>query len=157
MYCWPGKIPPGERSDLTSSIDIVPTILAAAGAKMPKELPGINLMDNLTGNKPIERKAIFGESFAHDIADLKKPEASLLFRWVIEDDWKLLLTYDGEVNRYKSTHPRTEKRPQLFNLKEDPHEKVNRAAGAANVVARLAKKIDAWYPLKERKALKVFK
>ena len=157
MYCWPGKIPPGERSDLTSSIDIVPTILAAAGAKMPKDLPGINLMDNLTGNKPIERKAIFGESFAHDIADLKKPEASLLFRWVIEDDWKLLLTYDGEVNRYKSTHPRLEKRPQLFNLKEDPHEKVNRAAAAADVVARLAKKIDAWYPLKERKALKVFK
>ena len=157
MYCWPGKIPPGERSELTSSIDIVPTILAAAGAKMPKDLPGLNLMENLTGNKAITRKAIFGESFAHDIADLKKPEASLLFRWVIEDDWKLLLTYDGEVNRYKSTHPRTEKRPQLFNLKEDPHEKVNRAAAAADVVARLAKKIDAWYPLKERKALKVFK
>lgn len=157
MYCWPGKIPPGERSELTSSIDIVPTILAAAGAKMPKDLPGLNLMENLTGNKAITRKAIFGESFAHDIADLKKPEASLLFRWVIEDDWKLLLTYDGEVNRYKSTHPRTEKRPQLFNLKEDPHEKVNRAAAAADVVARLAKQIDDWYPLKERKALKIFK
>ncbi|MCP4849189.1 MAG: sulfatase [Verrucomicrobiaceae bacterium] len=157
MYCWPGKIPPGERSELTSSIDIVPTILAAAGAKMPKDLPGLNLMENLTGNKAITRKAIFGESFAHDIADLKKPEASLLFRWVIEDDWKLLLTYDGEVNRYKSTHPRTEKRPQLFNLKEDPHEKVNRAAQHGDAVARLAKQIDDWYPLKERKALKTFK
>ena len=78
-------------------------------------------MENLTGNKAITRKAIFGESFAHDIADLKKPEASLLFRWVIEGNWKLLLTYDGEVNRYKSTHPRNEKRPQLFNLNEDPH------------------------------------
>ena len=157
MYCWPGKIPPGERSDLTSSIDIVPTILTAGGAQVPDELPGLNLLDHLTGNKPIKRKAIFGESFAHDIADLKKPEASLIFRWVIEGDWKLLLTYDGEVNRYKSTHPRTEKRPQLFNLKEDPHEKVNRAGQAGYVVARLAKKIDDWYPLKERKVLKSFK
>jgi uncharacterized sulfatase len=157
MYCWPGKIPPGERSDLTSSIDIVPTILTAGGAQVPDELPGLNLLDHLTGNKPIKRKAIFGESFAHDIADLNKPEASLIFRWVIEGDWKLLLTYDGEVNRYKSTHPRLEKRPQLFNLKEDPHEKVNRAGQAGYVVARLAKKIDAWYPLKERKTLKSFK
>ncbi len=157
MYSWPGKIPPGERSELTSSIDIVPTILAAAGAKMPKDLPGLNLMENLTGNKAITRKAIFGESFAHDIADLKKPEASLLFRWVIEGNWKLLLTYDGEVNRYKSTHPRTEKRPQLFNLKEDPHEKVNQAAQHGDVVARLAKQIDGWYPVKERKVLKTFK
>lgn len=157
MYSWPGKIPPGERSELTSSIDIVPTILAAAGAKMPKDLPGLNLMENLTGNKAITRKAIFGESFAHDIADLKKPEASLLFRWVIEGNWKLLLTYDGEVNRYKSTHPRTEKRPQLFNLKEDPHEKVNQAAQHGGVVARLAKQIDGWYPVKERKVLKTFK
>ncbi len=157
MCKWPGKIPAGERKELVSSIDIVPTILGAAGIDTPKGLPGLDLMTNLTESKPIERDHIFGESFAHDIADIEKPEASLLFRWCIEGDWKLLLTYDGEVNRYKSTHPRTEKRPQLFDLAKDPHEKTNLAADNPEVVARLAKHIADWYPVKERKAITEFK
>jgi uncharacterized sulfatase len=66
------------------------------------------------------------------------------------------LTYDGEVNRYRSTHPRTEKRPQLFNLLKDPHEKTNVARDYPEAVSRLAEKIAAWYPLKERKTLTSF-
>ncbi|MEL0120136.1 MAG: sulfatase, partial [Opitutae bacterium] len=119
----------------------------------PKKIPGLDLMKNLKSGKAIERKAIFGESFAHDIADIKNPEKSLLFRWCIEGDWKLLLTYDGEVNRYKTTHPREEKRPQLFNLIKDPWEKSNLAMDNPEVVERLAKKIEDWYPVKERKVL----
>ena len=98
----------------------------------------------------------FGESFAHDIADLNKPEASLLFRWAIKHKWKLLLTYDGEVNRYKSTHPRNEKRPQLFDLNLDPHEKINLAKDNPKKVQELANAIQSWYPLKERKTITVF-
>jgi len=158
MYSWPnGGLKPVDRKELVSSIDIVPTILAAAGARAPKDLPGLNLIEHLKTGKAIERKGIFGESFAHDIADIEKPEASLLFRWRIEGKWKLLLTYDGEVNRYKSTHPRTEKRPQLFDLSKDPHEKTNLAGKHPEVVAKLAAKIKGWYPLKERKALTVYK
>ncbi|MHC4192485.1 MAG: sulfatase, partial [Planctomycetota bacterium] len=83
-------------------------------------------------------------------------EASLLYRWCIEGPWKLILTYDGEVNRYRSTHPRTEKRLQLFNLSKDPHEKANVARDYPEEVSRLAEKIAAWYPLKERKTLTSF-
>jgi uncharacterized sulfatase len=66
------------------------------------------------------------------------------------------LTYDGEVNRYASSHPRTEKRPQLFDLLADPHEQQNLAGQHPEMVARLAKKIADWYPLTERKALTTF-
>ncbi len=156
MYRWPGKIKPATRTELTSSIDIVPTMLAAAGAEIPADLPGLNLMENLTTGKAIERDTIFGESFAHDIADIENPEASLMFRWAIEGKWKLLLTYDGEANRYASTHPREEKRPQLFDLEADPTEQTNVAAAHPEVVARLAKKIAAWYPVTERKTIEVF-
>jgi uncharacterized sulfatase len=113
-------------------------------------------LENLKKKQPIKRAGIFGESLAHDIADIKNPEASLLFRWRIEGKWKLLLTYDGEVNRYQSTHPRTEKRPQLFDLSKDPHEKTNLAKKHPEVVADLAAKIAAWWPLKERKAITKF-
>jgi len=157
IYRWPGRIPVADRDEVVSSIDIVPTILAATGVDTPERLPGLNLMPNLVNRTPIDRERIFGESFAHDIADLENPEASLLFRWCIEGRWKLLLTYDGEANRYASTHPRREKRPQLFDLLADPGEQTNRAAEQPEVVAKLVKQIDDWYPVRERKTLKTFR
>ena len=154
LFSWPnGKWKNGKRKDVVSSIDLFPTVLAAIGARTPKGLPGLNLLENLKNEKPIKRKGIFGESFAHDIADVENPEESLNFRWTIEGTWKLLLTYDGEVNRYKTTHPREEKRPQLFNLLEDPKEEVNLAEQNPKVVARLAAKIGKWWPVKQRKVL----
>jgi len=156
MYRWPAKFAPADRDEVVSSIDIVPTTFGAVGAPVPDDLPGLNLLPNLISGEPIERKIIFGESFAHDIADIENPQASLLFRWAIQGKWKLLLTYDGEVNRYASTHPRTEKRPQLFDLLNDPHEQTNLAGEKPKVVARLAKKIAQWYPVPERKVITVF-
>ena len=155
MFSWPnGKLKIGTRKDVVSSIDLFPTVLAATRARTPKALPGLNLLENLKTEKPIKRKGIFGESFAHDIADIENPEDSLLFRWTIEGNWKLLLTYDGEVNRYKTTHPREEKRPQLFNLLKDPKEENNLAEQKPDVVAKLVAKIDNWWPVKERKVVK---
>ncbi len=61
------------------------------------------------------------------------------------------------MNRYKSTHPRDERRPQLFDLLADPEEKTNLAAANPEVVARLAGKIADWYPVKERQVLTRFK
>jgi uncharacterized sulfatase len=156
MFRWPAKFKAADRAELASSIDIFPTMLAAAGAPIPDGLPGLNLVPEMTEATPIERDTIFGESFAHDIADIENPEASLLFRWAISGDYKLLLTYDGEVNRYKTTHPRTEKRPQLFNLTKDPAEKVNVAAEHPEIVKRLADEIEAWYPVKQRQTLTTF-
>jgi uncharacterized sulfatase len=156
MFSWPGKIQAAKRSELVSSIDLVPTILSLTGARVPEGLPGLDLTENLCQGKAIERDTIFGEGFAHDIKDVDNPEASLLYRWCIEKKWKLLLTYDGEVNRYPSTHPRTERRPQLFDLDADPHEKKNIAADHPAIVARLVDKIGDWYVVRERKVLTVF-
>jgi len=157
LYSWPGKLKTGHRQDLVSSIDIFPTVLAAAGARAPSiEVPGLNLLPNLKSGESVDRDAIYGESFAHDVTDIENPEASLLFRWRIEGDWKLLLTYDGEVNRYASTHPREEKRPQLFNLADDPHETKNLAGQHPEIVARFAKEIENWWPVTERKVITSF-
>lgn len=157
MFSWPDRLKPADRPELVSSIDLVPTMLAAAGARQPEGLPGLNLMENLTSSKAIDREAVFGESFAHDIADIEKPEASLLFRWCIQGKWKLLMTYDGEVNRYVTTHPRTEKHPQLFDLEADPWEASNVAAQHPDVVAKLNAKLNAWYPVRERKTILSFR
>jgi hypothetical protein len=128
-------------------------MLSAAGVTRPANLPGLDLLPHVRDGQPLERTAIFGEGFAHDIADLDKPEASLLYRWVIEGRWKLLLTYDGQLGRYASSHPRSERRPQLFDLLADPHEQQNLAAEHPDVVQRLADQIAHWWPVTERQTL----
>jgi uncharacterized sulfatase len=153
MFRWPKTIEPADRPELCTSIDIVPTMLAAAGVEIPKRLPGLNLINNLQQQTPIERDTIFGEAFAHDIADIEKPETSLIYRWVIRDHSKLLLTYDGRQGRMK--YPPAEARPQLYDLKEDPYEIINLAETNPSLVKELGSLIHDWYPLKERRAGKL--
>jgi uncharacterized sulfatase len=137
-----------ERPGLCSSIDIAPTILAAAGVAVPKSLPGLNLLPSLLEGSPIERNVIFGESFAHDIADIQDPRASLLYRWVIQDQMKLLLTYNGRTGRMK--YPPKDRSPQLFDLKADPHEKVDLASKRPELLQELSTLIGDWYPARTR-------
>lgn len=154
MFSWPGVIQPGKRGEqLCSSVDIVPTALAAAGVAVPKNLPGYDLLPVLKSGQPTPRKEVFGETFDHDVANLDRPEDTLLYRWVVDGRWKLLLTYDGKLGRYASSHPRTEKRPQLFDLLADPHEDKNLAAQNPEVVARLAARLQAWWPVTQRQVL----
>ncbi len=152
MFSWPGVIRPGDRGEqLASSVDIVPTSLAAAGVALPANLPGYDLLPALKAGDPSPRKVVYGETFAHDIADIEDPEASLVYRWVIDGKWKLLLTYDGAVAaRAMGIQPRDELRPQLFDLLADPHENNNLASRNPDVVARLADLLHQWWPTHRR-------
>ncbi len=149
MFRWPNAIKPMDRTELCSSIDIVPTILAATGAKSPTTLPGLNLLPNLKSGESIQRDTIFGESYAHDIADIHDPQASLLFRWVIRGNQKLLLTYDGRAGSMK--YPPASGEPQLYDLQSDPHEKVNLAEAQPELVRELTGLLNDWYLVNQRK------
>jgi arylsulfatase A-like enzyme len=154
LFSWPGVIQAGDRKEqLCSSIDIVPTVLAAAGAEVPAALPGLNLLPVLKAGEPTPRTEVYGETFAHDIANLDQPEDSLIYRWVIDGKWKLLLTYDGKLGSHAASHPRTEKRPQLFDLLADPHEDTNLASAHPEIVERLAGKLQSWWPVTKRQVL----
>lgn len=152
MFRWPGRIQPGSRGEqLCSSVDIAPTILGAVGVPVPPNLPGFNLLPVLESGQPTPRRVVFGETFAHDVANLDRPEESLLYRWVIEGPWKLLLTYDGKVGRYATVHPRLERGPQLYQLLADPHERDNLAARHPERVMHLAALLQAWWQVHERR------
>lgn len=153
MFRWLGTIPAADRKELCSSIDLVPTILAAASAEGPHDFHGLNLLTKLKSGKAIERNTLFGESFAHDIADIENPQASLLYRWVIRGHDKLLLTYNGAPGKMK--YPPQGGETQLFDLKDDPGEKVNIAAGNPDRVKELSALLEGWYVADERQAGKV--
>ena len=148
MFRWPGTIDPADRPELCSSIDIVPTMLAAAGAEAPHEFPGLNLLPQLKSGQQIDRDTLFGESFAHDIADINKPQASLLYRWVIRGNHKLLLTYDGAPGKMK--YPPQDGETKLFNLETDPGEKENLASQEPALAQELSKLLEDWYVPAER-------
>ncbi|MCA9081694.1 MAG: sulfatase [Planctomycetaceae bacterium] len=136
MVRWTGHIKPKmDTEHLASSIDLVPTVLAEIGAKVPENLPGINLADAAA---VANRKAIFGEILEHDIQDMNNPVASLRFRWVIDGNWKLIVPHPG----------REPKAPlELYDLAADPHEEQNLATDQPDRVAKLRKELDAWWPV----------
>lgn len=148
FYHCPGYFPASDRDEATSSLDIFPTLLAAAGLSQAEPTPGMNLLPNLTEALPISRTAIFGEGFAHDIADLDAPNDSLLTRWVIEMPWKLILSYEGETGRYGDIHQDRVTEPQLFNLLHDPFEATNLAPMHPETVQQLTQRIKVEFDLR---------
>ncbi len=155
IFSLPNQFKAQMRPELVSSIDIVPTILGAAGINVPTELPGENLYENMKEQRPIQRDTIFGEGFAHDMADLNDPESTLMYRWVIENEWKLILSYDGKNVSYQDYHKDVLSGPRLYNLVEDEHEVNNLAERHPDIVKRLSGKLNQWYPVNSRKVLKM--
>lgn len=155
IFSWQGVLESGVRQELVSSVDFMPTLLAAAGIEHDLKFSGVNLWPTLTEDQTLERDIIFGEGYGHDIIDKDNPEASLAYRWAIEGKWKLILCYDGQLEGWgQATHNDMRSEPiRLYDLNEDPHEKNNLVAEHPEIVDRLTGKIKAWYPLTERKVL----
>jgi uncharacterized sulfatase len=130
---WPGHVKPGASDSLASSIDLAPTILAAAGLKPGKGMEGINLLDP---HWVASRTAIFGEIFEHNAIDIAKPAANLQYRYLIDGNWKLIVPHEPNVKGGMV---------ELYDLAKDPFEKDNLAAKNAERAAELRKKLDDWW------------
>ena len=134
MFKWPGHI--SSRKDtvtLVSSIDIVPTVLAACGLEPDDALPGVNVLEAPQLNS---RKMIFAEALAHDIADIDQPAQSLQYRVAIDYPWKLILPDTVNLKN---------REPELFNVSVDPHEKISLTSEHPDVVHRMKELLDLWW------------
>jgi len=114
MAKWPGHIPAGSRyAAPMSNIDILPTVVAAAGGAIPLDrvIDGVNLLPFLAKGGPVQpARALFWRDGP--------------YRAVQEQNWKLIV----------SEKP---KKDWLFNLAQDPTEKNNLAAQQPARVAQL--------------------
>ncbi|MCH8923999.1 MAG: sulfatase-like hydrolase/transferase, partial [Planctomycetes bacterium] len=113
---WPGHIPAGSVcSEVAGTIDILPTIAAITGAKLPaKKIDGHNILPLLEGRPGAKspHKAYFYQSKA-----------------VRMGDWKLFASGGrGAKNKGK----------RLFNLAKDIGEKNNVAADHPEIVKKLS-------------------
>lgn len=133
MIRWPGKIAPRRSEDLAMSIDLMPTLLQAAGIEPPRGLPGINLLDR---SATTARQTIFGTCYTHNAVDIHDPASSVKWRWCLDGTMKLIV-------------PQTKNVPgevvELYDLAADPGEQHNLAATRPDEVKRLRAKLDAWW------------
>lgn len=138
ILSWPGKIKPGVHADLVSTIDLAPTILAAAGVDHPPRLPGLDLLPAAEGKVKLSREAVYGEIFLHTARTLDEPKASLTQEWVRSGDWKLI----KQVDDSESSSPAAPF--ELFRVSEDPFEKENVANRHPKEVDRLRGLLAGW-------------
>ena len=117
-----------EKEILASNIDIATTILHACGIQPPREMSGLDLRD------PAALKArdrVFVDVYSHnsDIDQLDDLDDGLKARVVI-DGWDKLIARPNKK--------------ELYDLKNDPDDRTDLAAGNAGKVGQLSDIIDAW-------------
>ena len=147
MVRWPGKVKAGrDEETLVSSIDLAPTMLAAAGIDADTGLPGISLLDRA---KLAARKSIQGSLFAHTAVDIQNPAANLKYRWLIRDGWKLILPHTPNrdvVLMIRGQQPAwMGLQPELYKVEEDPYELNDLAQARPDLVRSLTGELDRWW------------
>ena len=73
---------------------------------------------------------MFGEIYAHDVADIDRPEPGLEFRWCIAGDWKLIESPDRKTQ-------------ELYRVTLDPREEKDLAGQQPPKVKELSERIRA--------------
>ena len=134
LISWRGEVKPRmDREHLASNVDLWPTLAALLHTPLPPGLPGINLTDD---RALAARPRIFGETFAHNIADVDQPTQSLQARWMVDGWWKLIVP---------EPRKRTNAPPELYDLRHDPWEKTDLAGQQPERVRELHQKLDRWW------------
>jgi len=165
---WPGRISPGTSSSaLVEYVDVLPTILEAAGLEPPAELEGRSMLSVLRGETQTHKQYVFGiqtsrginkgpdwygsrsvRSARYKLIRNLTPEAT--FRnaataTAVFQEWRALAQGDEDalalVERYQH-------RPELelYDLELDPYEQRDLAQDAAYAeqLTELAQQLEAW-------------
>ena len=164
---WPSKVKPGQvREELVSTIDLMPTLLAAAAAEPVADLPGRSLWPLFRGEEIPWRRYLFTEYHTHSahnfypqrtvrdaryklIHNLMPGEENPGYAFTLKRFFSdLPETIEAAPAPIRASYHRMQRPPQyeLYDLRADPHEFRNLAADArhAAVLAELKKQLAAW-------------
>ncbi|MFM8415709.1 MAG: sulfatase-like hydrolase/transferase [Planctomycetota bacterium] len=159
----PGTIAPATSEALASSLDIMPTVLAACGVPAPAGLPGVNLLDE---QAVAARTQLFGACSTHTLLDLDDPARSLMWRWTVRREgdhlWKLIEpvtargggpvpAWEGRLVAPEDQARYERGEVELFDVAADPRETENLASERPGLVAELQASLDTWWPAAARK------
>ena len=128
IFWWPGKIQPGTKQDLGSTLDFMATFTAIAGGELPenRKLDSFDLSGVLFGDQESPRKTMFYWTNAKLHAIRSGP-------------WKLHVKMREAVNYGKESELG---KPELYHLEQDISEKYNVADKYPEAVESLLKSMD---------------
>ncbi len=141
-----GVIRPATHTGLVSSIDLVPTVLTAAGANVDTpRLPGIDLLPSARGERALSQdRAVVGEIYPGDATSLGTPQRDLAYRWIRAGSLKLIVPHRHGNQRAWNNYV---SQLSLFDLEADPEEHRNLAHDPdyAADLQRLQQQLDQWW------------
>ena len=142
MVRWPGHLEPRiDKTTLVSSIDIAPTILDACRIKKTDRMTGVSLLDG--GKKAAKRNAVYGENFAHDIANIDDPSESRVYRWTVTGHHKLIMPISGKAGTDHVIHGDLSRPPELYHIVNDPME--TKVLDNQEIRQQLIEKMDGFF------------
>jgi uncharacterized sulfatase len=160
---WPGRVKPGTRANaMVQYVDLLPTLLEAAGGAPPKELDGRSFLGVLEGRKNQHARYVFGVQTTkgiinggdYPVRSVRDERYKYIRNLLAEREFTCILTRDGIIDEWAKS-PRGaaraaafRRRPaeELYDLESDPHELKN-LAGEPAVLAiqqRLSRELDAF-------------
>ena len=134
---WDGRIPAGRRISTTVRLlDLVPTILAAAQAPVAPELPGLDLLPVLSGERELPERPALSQRLSFGPALSSVVAAG--FKLVLYNEREPFTPADELQRVTSAVDARRLRRLQLFDLAADPGETRDLAASRPDKVAELA-------------------
>lgn len=124
---WPGRIAAGSRDarSVAQAVDLLPTLTAIAGARVPSRIDGIDLSAAWRGTPLAARPDLYSH--------IARPETEAFgpLYSIRSGPWKLLMNADGSG-------------AELYNINDDPGEARDRKGEAPAVLRRLSAKLVRW-------------
>jgi len=138
VWCWPGTIPPATVvRQPASTLDVLPTVFALAGQALPtgRTLDGRDV-------RPLLNPTLYPGSVPEFIYIYTGNSDNSIYG-ARKGPWKIhTRLYSQTGNNYGFTASTAS--PLLFNVEQDPSERVNQATGQAAKITELKSVIDAF-------------
>jgi uncharacterized sulfatase len=162
---WPGRVRPASRaSAMTQYVDLMPTLLEAAGLRVPSNLDGRSFLKVLEGKTNTHHSHVYGIQTTkgiinggegYPIRSVRDARYKYIRNLRPDLTFTNILTGPGAIISDWATLPQArdraafyQRRPaeELYDLQADPHELTTRAAdpALAPVRKRLSARLDAW-------------
>jgi arylsulfatase A-like enzyme len=124
ILSWPGKLTPQRSAALSSTLDVMPTVLGWAGIEYPGDFDGIDLGPVIEAPETTSNRQLFwgGDGFF----------------------WQGSAVREGRYKLLIDQSPGADGVPQLFDLSQDIGEQNNIAAENAVRVDRLFNALQRW-------------
>ena len=132
---WPDAIEKGRTSpELVSNVDVLPTLLEAAGAPIPENIQGRSFLPLLRGEPYESKDAVFAEKTFHSYYDPRRCVRTTRFKLIRNFDASFGTEVPGDIQqgpifRAHSELYSTMPAPpvELYDLRDDPLEEDNLA------------------------------